>query len=291
MPVDDLLDKGNATTEHGDAVAHLDSSFVFAPGVPFLASAHQEIEPSGIETRSFAPERNARSVPSDEEITTVSDQSLNSLLDFLQSDGQHFRSQAQGFRIGEFRTESLFMFHDRSPEANFAVNATVLPVLGSAQMIEALAGINSAGALHFGNTMGRAVGAVSAHERAGIRYSASRYQWSTGQPRFTIQRSQPRRVPLPDTPADDRRDVIGNSHFVAGSGSDSGALGSGCSCGGSTGGSRGSTMMVRSGSPICIIGSHSSGALPILRAHSASIVLALRDNDLRSADLESLGSI
>jgi len=49
--------------------------------------------------------------------------------------------------------------------------------------------------------------------------------------------------------------------------------------------------MVRSGSPICIISSHSFGASPMLRAHSASILLALRDNGLRSADLESQGSI
>jgi len=61
-------------------------------------------------------------------------------------------------------------------------------------------------------------------------------------------------IPLPDAVAHDRRDVVWNPHFVAGSGSGSvsGALGCGSSCGSLTGSSSGSTTTVRIGSPICI---------------------------------------
>jgi hypothetical protein len=107
-----LLDQCNATAEYSEAVAQLDGSLMCAPCIPFIPSAHQELQPTGINCRSFVPERNARSVLSDEEITAVSDQSLNPSLDLLQCDGQHLGRQVQSLRIRKLGTESPFVLYD-----------------------------------------------------------------------------------------------------------------------------------------------------------------------------------
>ena len=101
-----LLDQCNGTAEYSDAVARLDGSLMCAPCIPFIPSAHQKLQSIGIKCRSFAPERNARSVVSDEEITAVSDQSLNPSLDLLQYDGQHLGRQVQSLRMRKLGTES-----------------------------------------------------------------------------------------------------------------------------------------------------------------------------------------
>src|ERR1022692_2899666 len=89
------------------------------------------------------------------------------------------------------------------------------------------------------------------------RSPASRRERLAGMPTLPAKRLQPRVFPLPNTVADDRRNVIGDVHCLAGtcSGSGSGAgigSGLGSAVGSSIGSSRGSTMMVRSGSPICM---------------------------------------
>src|SRR5437762_4545265 len=73
-------------------------------------------------------------------------------------------------------------------------------------------------------------------------------------PSLAVQRPYPGVVPLPHAVADDWGNVIGNVHSVAGtcSGSGSGWVGAGRTCGSSIGSSSGSTTTVRTVSPICM---------------------------------------
>jgi hypothetical protein len=139
------------------------------------------------------------------------------------------------------------MLDYRAPEADLPMDA-VFYVTKSAQMVEAFAGVDSACAIRPGNLV------------AALR-SAFGSERDSGMPPNPIQRLQSRRIPLPDTITDDGKDVIRRCHGAtgsrSGSGSCLGATGSGSSGSGSgtvvgTGDSKGSTMIVRSGLPICI---------------------------------------
>ncbi len=88
--------------------------------------------------------------------------------------------------------------------------------------------------------------------------SAPRFERLAGLPRLAIERAQSGTIPLPNAVAGNRREVIGDGrHFGASSPSVSGC-GETCSgsfCASLTGGARGSTTILRIGSPIFIAGS------------------------------------
>src|SRR5579864_4977401 len=66
-----LLDHADAAPEDRDPVAGLDGSVLFVAGVPFLAPAHQEGQPGTVDARVLAPEGDAFSVVSDEDVAAV----------------------------------------------------------------------------------------------------------------------------------------------------------------------------------------------------------------------------
>src|ERR1019366_1093452 len=138
------------------------------------------------------------------------------------------------------------MLHDRAPEIDFAVDTASL-VAKLAQVLKVPRRVHAAGAVGLRNLVG------------GIRFPgpAFRRQRLARRPWLAVERPQPRGVPPPDAVADNRRNVIGNIHRVAGTCAGSGSgwgAGSGCGSrvGSFTGSSSGSTTMVRNGSPICI---------------------------------------
>jgi len=123
-------------------------------------------------------------------------------------------------------------------------------------MVKTFAGINTARALNVRGVM-RTVACTAALPLSELANSAPRLERVAGSPLLAIERPQSGSIPLPNAAANNRRNVIGCARHVATgspSGSGAGAIGSGCFCGWLTGTSRGSTTIVRSGSPICIVG-------------------------------------
>jgi hypothetical protein len=86
-----ILDHRNATAQHSDAASDLDGSLVFAPDVPFLASARQQIQTSRIKSRAFAPERDIWCVVNDKQVAAIRTQGLNAGMNFLECEGQDVR--------------------------------------------------------------------------------------------------------------------------------------------------------------------------------------------------------
>ena len=149
----DMLDNGD-TTADSYAVARLQSSLVFAPVVPFLAPARQEIQPSLVESRVLSPERDAAAVVSEEHVAAVRNQRLEPDLDFRQRDWQSLTWQMQGLRVRELRSPSVLVLHHPAPEQNLAANAAI-PEAHALQGIEALASVHAAPAVGSGNGVGR----------------------------------------------------------------------------------------------------------------------------------------
>src|ERR1039458_322911 len=158
------------------------------------------------------------------------------------------------------------MLHDRAPEIDFAVDTASL-VAKLAQVLKVLRRVHAAGAVGLRNLVGIMHSLRTPNDGSDdSRSPASSRQRLGGMPPLPAERLQPRVFPLPNTVANDRRNVVGNGHRVAGtcsgSGSDAGiGSGLGSAVGSYIGSSRGSTMMVRSGSPICIISSQFSCCL------------------------------
>jgi hypothetical protein len=79
-----VLDHRDPATAYRHAIAALESSP--AACVPILASAHQEIQPSGIKPGVLSPQGDARAVASDEDVAVVTNQRMQSGLDFRERD-------------------------------------------------------------------------------------------------------------------------------------------------------------------------------------------------------------
>src|SRR5208283_221334 len=133
-------------------------------------------------------------------------------------------------------------------------------VARAAEVVERFGGIDPAGAILMWCVVDTILCLAATNDS---RSPASCRQRPAGMPPLPAERLQPQSVPRPNTVADNRRNEIGNAHGLAGTclGSDCGAFGSGWAAGKSeigspagslTGRSRGSTMTVRSGLPICM---------------------------------------
>jgi hypothetical protein len=78
----DLSDQGCAPPHNRNSVAPFDRAFLVALGVPFAASAHEEVESSGSESRLLFPEGEAGTVLSDEDVAAIRNQGQESGLNF-----------------------------------------------------------------------------------------------------------------------------------------------------------------------------------------------------------------
>jgi hypothetical protein len=93
-----MLDNGD-TTSDSYAVARHQSPLLFSPGVPFLAPAGQEVQPSRVQPRVLSPQGDAPAVAGDEDVAAVRNQRLQPRLDSRERDWQAVAWQMQGLRV------------------------------------------------------------------------------------------------------------------------------------------------------------------------------------------------
>src|ERR1039457_1979906 len=104
------------------------------------------------------------------------------------------------------------MLHDRAPEIDFAVDTASL-VAKLAQVLKVLRRVEATGAVGLRNL----VGVMRFPGPAFRRQRLARRPW------LAVERPEPSVIPPPDAVADNRRNVIGNIHRVAGTCSGSGS--------------------------------------------------------------------
>src|ERR1039458_7905624 len=114
------------------------------------------------------------------------------------------------------------MLHDRAPEIDFAVDTASL-VAKLAQVLKVLRRVHAAGAVGLRNLVGIMRCLRTTHRRPPNRYPARRCKRLARRPWLAVQRLKPSSIPPPDAVADDRRNVVGNGHRVAGTCSGSGS--------------------------------------------------------------------
>ena len=78
----DLFDHGCPPPNNRNSVALFDRAFLSALGIPFAASAHEEVKSSGSEPRVLFPEADAGTIVNDKDVAAIRSQGQESGLNF-----------------------------------------------------------------------------------------------------------------------------------------------------------------------------------------------------------------
>jgi hypothetical protein len=116
----------------------------------------------------------------------------------------------------------MFVFDDPAPQIYFTVDS-VPPVLCPAQVLRTLRCVHAAAATFLGSRVSTMCWVVATGDVPNSKSPTPSYEWRIGKPGLAIERLETISGPLPHAIPDNRRDVIGSAHQVAGTCPASGA--------------------------------------------------------------------